>query len=160
MFLRKKEKKIQHPAAGLIIFAILVVMAVGVKLWQRYYYPTVTFALKGQTLHLLLADTPARQFLGLGKRDSLGNADGMLFIFPDPKQYGFVMRDMRFSIDIIWLSQGKVVDIAPNLPLEPGASEAQLRVYYPRDVANAVIEFPAGWANQHGLAIGDQLTSL
>ena len=67
------------------------------------------------------------------------------------------MRGMRFPIDIVWLSDGVVVDIAPSVPIEPGVPEADLRVYYPRLKANTVIELPAGWAEGHGLKIGDEL---
>ena len=112
---------------------------------------------QGAPLELLVADTPARQTLGLGKRDSLAPYDGMIFILGVSDRYGFVMRGMRFPIDIVWLSDGVVVDIAPSVPIEPGVPEADLRVYYPRLKANTVIELPAGWAEGHGLKIGDEL---
>jgi uncharacterized membrane protein (UPF0127 family) len=163
MFFFKKKENLEtktKSTSALVLFAVLIFMAIGVRLWQRYHLNTVTFSLKGQTIRLLVADTPARQNLGLGKRDNLNGYDGMLFTFPEAKQYGFVMREMRFPLDIVWFNKGKVVDIAPNLPIEPGVAETDLRVYYPRDVANAVIEFPAGWAAQHSLTIGEELTAL
>lgn len=143
-----------------IVLPVLAILAAGVAIWQRYHIPITTLSLKGQSLHLLVADTPARQRVGLGNRNSLGRYDGMLFVFESPDRYGIVMRNMRFSIDIVWFHEGRVVDIAPKVPIEPSRAEPELTVYFPRDRANAVIEFPAGWTESHGLRIGDQLGSL
>jgi uncharacterized membrane protein (UPF0127 family) len=84
----------------------------------------------------------------------------MVFLFPETKTHGFVMRDMHFPIDIIWLDHGVVVDIAPSVPVEPGAIESDLRVYYPRKPANIVLELNAGWADAHKLRIGDRMAVI
>jgi uncharacterized membrane protein (UPF0127 family) len=76
----------------------------------------------------------------------------MLFLYPFFEKHVFVMRDMKFSIDIIWFNAGEVVDIAPSVPVQP-----QDRQYTPRASANAVLELPAGWAEAHKLQIGDHL---
>ena len=66
---------------------------------------------------------------------------------------------MQFAIDIVWLNDGVVVDIAPNVQPEPfDVKEYELAVYVPRDVANAVLEFEAGWVKKHNLKIGDRLS--
>ena len=70
--------------------------------------PTAKIKIGGQNLTVLLAQTPARQYTGLGGRADLGKYDGMLFTFPVADKYAFVMRDMHFSIDIIWLNNGKL----------------------------------------------------
>ena len=142
----------------LIVFGALLLSAIGLKLWS-YHLSDATVVLKGETLHVMVAKTPMQQFRGLAGRDNLGRFDGMIFVFPKADRVGFVMRDMRFSIDIVWFSNGRVVDIAPNVPVEPVATEAQLKVYYPRKEADLVLELPAGWAASHGLVIGDQLTA-
>lgn len=113
--------------------------------------------LKGQKLYVLAADNIGRQYKGLGGRDSLDGYDGMLFIFGEKKKVGIVMRDMKFPIDIVWLDAGQVVDFAPNVPIEPGVKEQNLKIYYPRVDANLVLELPAGWAEKNGLRIGDEV---
>ena len=113
--------------------------------------------LANQELTVLLARTPKQLHQGLGRRDVMPK-DGMLFLFPYPRKVGIVMRDMRFPLDIVWLGEGKVVDIAPNVATEPGVGEAGLRVYYPRYEASMVLELPAGWASTNGLKIGDSIT--
>ena len=143
----------------LVVFALIFIGAIGVKLWS-YHMPTSAIILKGERLEVLLARTPSQQYRGLGGRNDLGDADGMLFVFPEAARTGFVMRDMEFSIDMVWFSKGEVVDIAPSVPLEPGVAPQNLRVYYPRKEADLFLELPAGWAAAHGLVIGDTLTSV
>ena len=134
---------------------IIVVTAIVLGFRQKLHWPTAWIELGGKRLEVLVADTIGHQHIGLGKRDDLGVYGGMLFIHSEAKKYGIVMRDMRFPIDIVWLNNGEVIDIAPNVPTEPGVPESQLRVYYPRKSATAVLELPAGWTEKNGVRIGD-----
>lgn len=150
-----KEKKIKE--LSLIFAVVFFVCLIGIKIWQFFVWPTTELSLKGEHLFVLVADNSEHQYKGLGDRDNLGKYNGMLFVFGKPKRAGVVMRDMRFPIDVVWLNNGEVVDIASNLQLEPGVSEENLRAYYPRMEANTFLELPAGWAVAHGLKIGDKL---
>lgn len=141
----------------IIFFLVIVVVAIGLKLWS-YRSPAMYVTLKGERLHVLVADTPMRQHRGLGDRNTLYPYHGMLFVFSAPSQYGFVMRDMRFPIDIVWFDKGKIVDIASRVVPEPNVAESDLTVYYPRAKADLVLELPAGWVNEHMLVIGDTIT--
>lgn len=142
------------------IFVIIVLTAIILGFWQKTHWPTAWIELGGKRLEVLVADTIGHQYTGLGKRKDLGVYGGMLFLHSETKKYGIVMRDMRFSIDIVWLNNGQVIDIAPNVPTEPGVSDARLRVYYPRKSANAVLELPAGWIEKNGVKIGDKIKIL
>ena len=56
---------------------------------------------------------------GLGGRPCIGINQGMLFIFDKPGYYSFWMKDMKFPIDIVWISSDhkvltKDVDIKPS----------------------------------------------
>ncbi len=153
----KKNGRRTLKKSHLAFLGIFLVSTIGLRAWQ-YRLPETIVNLKGEKLHVLVADTVARQNLGLGKRDSLASYDGMLFIFPESERYGFVMRDMRFPIDIVWLQAGAVVDIAPDVPIEPGVAEETLRVYFPRAPANTVLELHAGWVRARELKIGDKFT--
>jgi hypothetical protein len=139
-----------------VFFVILAVSCMGAKLWQ-FRWPEATIELGDRVLHVQVAETLYQTHKGLGDRDTLAPYDGMLFLFDFPKKPGIVMRDMRFPIDIVWLYDGTVVDIAPNVPIEPGVSEFELTRYYPREEATMVLELPAGWSGQHNLEIGDTL---
>ncbi len=98
-------------ASLLILFILLFGWAVTVKA------PTASrLSIKNHKFNYKVADTPAEQAKGLGGRDNLPTDQAMLFQFQNPSRQCFWMKDMRFSIDIIWLNtEKKVVHIEPNL---------------------------------------------
>ena len=90
----------------------------------------------------------------------MGKYDGMLFVFANRVQHTFVMRNMLFPIDIVWLNKGEIVDIAPNIQPEPGKNEASLTPYFARLPSDMVLELVAGTVAKNGLKIGDKLEIL
>lgn len=140
-----------------IVLLIFFFGAAGFLKVLEYRWPKAHVEFKGEPLHVLVAKTPKHRYRGLGKRDSLEQYDGMLFVYYSYNKHGIVMRDMRFPIDIVWLKDGEVVDFAPHVPIEPESAEQELAQYYPRKEANAVLELPAGWTLDHELKIGDRL---
>jgi uncharacterized protein len=100
----------------------------------------------------VVADEASRQ-LGLGGRDSLAADRGMLFLLPDDSP-SFWMKGMRFPLDILWIRDGRVVDVSADVP-PPGDSNAPLPTYSPDRPANRVLEVNAGWAAEHGIRRGD-----
>src|SRR3989338_5042145 len=56
-----------------------------------------------------LADTPEKRALGLSGRETLGNDEGMLFVFDEPNTRQFWMKNMNFALDIIWIDENKKV---------------------------------------------------
>lgn len=96
--------------------------------------------------------TPERQYLGLSNRESLCSNCGMLFVFPDEEVREFVMRDMKFPLDIVFMLNNKIINIAENLPPE-GANPAN--VYTSATIANSVLELPAGFCQKNNIVPGD-----
>ncbi|MDR3571865.1 MAG: DUF192 domain-containing protein [Candidatus Pacebacteria bacterium] len=113
---------------------------------------TGSVQLKGQTIYVDLAQNPEQQELGLGNRTSLGADQGMLFIFPDDADHLFWMKDMSFSIDMIWLSaDGTVIYIQPDV-----APNTYPQAFGPDQASRYVLEVPARYAQTHGIKVGDQ----
>ena len=104
---------------------------------------------QGGTGHGRVVDTPAKVYLGLGRRQSLAEGRGMLFILPTMGLQAFCMRDMQFSIDIIWIADGKVAGIKPKL-----SPSFKGNVVSPVPV-RLVLEVPGGFAESHGIKAGD-----
>jgi uncharacterized membrane protein (UPF0127 family) len=163
MFFRKKSVENQEAeeskkiSKGYAIFLVaFLISLVFLKIWQYHWSEAVVSVGDVDNVSVLVAKTPWHWHRGLGKRESLEEHDGMLFLFPTSKRHGIVMRDMKFGIDIIWFSGNTVVDIAPFVPVED-VPEEQMRVYHPRDDANMVLEVSAGWVREHGIKIGDAL---
>jgi len=99
-----------------------------------------------------VADTPARKQRGLSGRASLPAGHGMLFRYDEPGIQGFWMPDMHFDIDILWMREGRIVHIEPDVP---HAVSEPLPVYRPREPADLVLEVPAGTAARLGWRVGD-----
>lgn len=146
-----------HPMVGLAIFGVIIVLTLVLRIANRIY-PTKEIQIAGEYLTVEVANTPVRQERGLGYRDALLENSGMLFVYSTPKPYTFWMKGMRFPIDIIWLREKKVVDIAPNVPVpEDSENEKNLFPYTPRTSADMVLEVSAGFAEKYSLKIGDEM---
>ena len=109
--------------------------------------------LGSQIFTLEVANTPAQQTKGLGDRTNLAPRHGMLFTFDQAAVQCFWMKDMHFSIDIIWLdSQERIGYIQSDV-----SPATYPHTFCPAVTARSVIELPAGQAQRLGLRIGQQL---
>ena len=103
-----------------------------------------------------LADTAVKRAQGLSGRDSLPENRGMLFIFPEETLPTFWMKDMKFSLDFIWVRGAKVVTLHPNVP-SPEATATDLALYSPSEPIHFVLEVNAGFIAKHHIAVGDSI---
>ena len=116
-------------------------------------YKTTQMHIDGQAINAAIADTDATRELGLGNRSGLHNGEGMLFIFPDDREEAFWMKDMHFSIDMIWISvQGNIVYMAQNI-----SPDTYPQNFAPSSPARYVLELPAGYAAAHNFKVGDMV---
>jgi len=115
--------------------------------------PEAWVTIRDQRVAAEVADTREEQALGLGERDSLSWGNGMLFVYPRPGFYGFWMKGMRFAIDIVWIRDGRIVDITHRIPNLPGGDPGP--TYRPRALTDTVLEVPAGYAQALGWRVGD-----
>ncbi len=101
--------------------------------------------------------TIATRSRGLSGRDGLPAKTGMMFIFEDRKASAFWMKDMKFSLDFIWISEDcRIVDITRDVPHPPaGEQNPSLPLYSPAVPAAYNFELNAGEAARHGLRTGD-----
>jgi len=90
-------------------------------------------------------------YLGLGKRPELPEGRGMLFVMPQREIQEFCMRDMRFPLDFIWLTSGRVAGLTKNVT--PQDQQATYKSPVP---VNYVLEVPAGFCDRHGIKVGDK----
>lgn len=100
-----------------------------------------------------IADTPELRDKGLSKREKLGVNEGMFFIFENPQQYGFWMKDMNFPIDIIWFDENQRIVYAKQ-DAEPSSYP---EIFTPSASAQYVLEVPAGFFAFHRLKLGDTI---
>lgn len=110
----------------------------------------------GKTLKVDLALTADEQERGLSGRNFLGEDEGMLFVFNQADKYSFWMKDMRFPIDIIWISDDlRVVFLKENV-----SPETYPEAFTPSQNARYVLEVSAGFSKKENLKPGDRVEFL
>lgn len=92
---------------------------------------------------------------GLSGRETIGVNEGMLFLFDKEGKYSFWMKGMRFPIDIIWIRGGRIVGFEENIDPQIGVREADLKLYYPPEPVDRVLELKAGRVELLRAGIGD-----
>lgn len=95
--------------------------------------------------------------MGLSRRDAIGINEGMLFIFAEKNRHMFWMKDMKFPIDIIWISGNVIVGVEEGLVPEIGVPDHRLTIYAPLLPVDKVLEVMAGRADILQAKIGDKV---
>jgi uncharacterized membrane protein (UPF0127 family) len=141
-----------------LISGLLLVACLGLPTWvvgqevSEYGNPWLRVTVGPVTVQAEAVHTPERLYLGLSHRRELPAGRGMLFFMPELEVQTFCMRGMRFPLDLIWISEGRVAGITRNVPPTfPGELTSPQPVKY-------VLEVPGGFADQHGLQVGDRVT--
>ena len=107
-------------------------------------------------INVLVADTPQERAAGLSGYAGLPENVGMLFVFPEPRQPSFWMKGMEFSLDLVWIRDGIVVQIDTSVP-PPNTPDDQLPRYHPTEPITHVLELAAGSAARYGITVGDRV---
>jgi uncharacterized membrane protein (UPF0127 family) len=142
---------------GVIIVIILVIWGFANLrpfLGSLFGGPSGRVTVGEHTFTVTVADDPDEREAGLSKKTSLPEDQGMLFVFEKPGNYPFWMKEMQFPLDIIFITDDKVVTIYPNVQ-PPETESASLPLYRPTAPADKVLEINAGLAEQYGIKQGD-----
>lgn len=126
----------------------VIVVFIGLKIEQN---STKTFLkVQNQKISLLVASTLEDRTKGLSGQESLPADEALLFIFPEPDYYGIWMKEMNFSIDIIWLDVNKkIVQIKKDV--SPATYPS---VFFPSEKNLYIIETVANFSDKNNLEVG------
>jgi uncharacterized membrane protein (UPF0127 family) len=105
------------------------------------------------TVSVRVANDRSERYTGLSTTGSLDPGEGMLFVHPEEGSYGYVMRDMAFPLDIVFVAANGTITTIHEAPTEPGESGSQLTKY--RGRGKYVLEVPRGYTNATGVEVGD-----
>jgi len=154
----KDEKivsKFSFGLRGMMALVVLAVMFISVPLlrYQQSKFGAGEVVIdQNIVVQVDVAASDKTRAKGLSGRESLAMDEGVLFLFANPGKYVFWMKDMNFSIDAIWLRDGEIVDLTTNI--EPTLAGEDIPTFAPLVLADAVLEVPAGFSQQHGLKLG------
>jgi len=137
---------------GFVLISIIVVIGLTLFKYPSPKHPYIQ--IKNYVFSLYLATTPKDQEIGLAKFNSINSGQGMLFIFPKSRYYTFWMKNMKFPIDIIFISKDQIVDIFQNVPV---ATQVLLPTYTTDSKADKVLEINAGLSKKYGFQKNDKV---
>lgn len=160
-------KSLRWLVAGVVAIVLVSFAAIAAALYvwpnETTYAPTTSRQLPEANADKVCVDdqcvpvetvsTPAARQQGLSDRDSLPRSSGMLFVFESPQDACFWMKDMRFSIDMVWIDSNKrVVKI-----MEDVSPETYPESFCPESPAQYVLEVNSGDAKRNNITVGSRL---
>lgn len=99
-----------------------------------------------------VADDPSERAKGLMFRESLADNAGMLFLYPEPQEVEFWMKNTPLSLDMVFVRQdGTIARIAERTT--PFSEE----MIPSGEAVSAVLEVKGGLMRELGIAVGDRL---
>jgi len=93
---------------------------------------------------------PLQQQTGMMFRKTMGKDEGMLFVFPEPKQAGFYMKNTFVKMTAAYIgSSGRILELHDLEPLE------ERSVFSRSALVRYVLEAPRGWFEANDILEGD-----
>jgi hypothetical protein len=112
--------------------------------------PAIRLSTGMHVLQVQVAQTPEQQATGLMFRKTMGTNEGMLFIFDEPRQQCFWMKNTLLPLSVAFIADdGGVVNIDDMKPqtLDSHCSTKPVRF---------VLEMNVGWFDKRGIKAGSK----
>jgi len=116
----------------------------------------VEVLIAGEVFHLEVAETSDAFTQGLMRRKHLKSHHGMLFPFKTPQKTYFWMKNCLLPLDILFIKQGKVVNIAEHA--QPCLQDP-CQVFASSGMVDTVIELNAGISHTLHLKPGSHINT-
>lgn len=113
--------------------------------------------INNKVIKVELAKTANEKQQGLSNIEKLCDDCGMLFIFDEKDLRFFWMKDMKFSIDMIWIDDDKIVNITKNADLPQGEN---IPTYSSDKKVNYVLEVNANFCEDNNIKVNDKILFL
>jgi uncharacterized protein len=116
---------------------------------------TVVSANKNHRFRVQVALSPKEHEIGLMFRKQMPKSEGMLFVFPQPKEARFWMQNTPLSLDLIFIrADGSIANIAAKArPMSTSVIPSLGRVI-------AVLEVNGGLSAKLGIVAGDRVEHI
>ena len=105
--------------------------------------------LKDKEIRVEVAKTWEERARGLMGRKTLGDLEGMLFIFETEDYHSFWMKNTLIPLSIAFIDkEGRIVDMTDMKPLTLESHMPSKRILY-------ALEMKQGWFSANGIRVGD-----
>ena len=140
-----------------IKYFALIIVSLSITLCaenQSSKYKIFLFSETGKKvgLNVEVAKTPTVREKGLMFRTSLGESEGMLFVFDKEEKLNFWMKNTYIPLDIAYINKhGVLNEIYYMAPLDIS------KIYSSVNPAKYALEVNAGWFNKNKIKIGSKI---
>lgn len=104
-----------------------------------------------------IADTPEKLSYGLMHRKSLGENEGMLFIFPQEQPLSFWMKNTYIDLSIAFFSKEKVLLEVKEMMAAKSELQSHFETYQSTRPAQYALEMRRGWFTRNNIKVGNKL---
>ena len=113
--------------------------------------PTIDLGVGDQVLMVEVASTREQRYNGLSFRTKLGINQGMLFVYSEPRQLTFTMRNTLLPLSIAYIDANLVIHEILDMDVGPG------QLFPSSGVVKYALEVNQGWFEQHGITAGTRV---
>ena len=122
---------------------------------ERFNLERIELVIKAKTIVVELARRPDEQTRGLMFRRTLGEDEGMLFVYDSPRLLSFWMKNTRIQLSIAFVDgEGKITQIEKMRPYD------SLDRYRSKVPVQYALEMNQDWFEENGIEVGDRVRSL
>lgn len=144
-------------AVGLIFFSPASPKSVNIPFLPQTVKQS-TLLINDKTIKVEIADTSSKRAKGLGGRQSLGENEGMLFVFERVDKHPFWMKGLSFALDFVWIKDDQVKDILENVqPPSKDTPDSEIPIYSSKEPINKVLELNKGTVAKLNIKVGDTI---
>ncbi len=134
------------------IFFLLILILFNTNFLYAKEYKKICFSSICIDAEVVQSDSDREK--GLMFRKQLNDNDGMFFVFEQDAIYGFWMKNMLISLDIIWINKNlQVVDISEHVM----PCKDECIPFYPQEEVRYVLEVKDGFVKKNNIKKGQIL---
>jgi uncharacterized membrane protein (UPF0127 family) len=143
-------------AAGVLVVSVAPSVVPGLFVGEPGAYNRTTVAVSDAngtqlaTVDVRVADTDEKRYVGLSETDDLSMGEGMLFVHESEGTQAYVMRNMSFPLDIVFVEADGTIGRIVHASVDGENAPYRARAKY-------VLEVSRGWANATGVTVGDRV---
>jgi uncharacterized membrane protein (UPF0127 family) len=138
-------------------FVLGLVLSFSVSAFSAEAFPKKKITLGNKTLTVEMATTPDQQERGLMFRESLGENEGMLFVFKNEETRFFWMKNTLIDLSIGYFNKnGNLIDIQ-EMKSGKGLADSVLPSYASAQPAKYALEMNKGWFDKNKIKLGTKL---
>ena len=143
----------------IVILVLFLVLIGGVVLYKQIQASQVKksgkVTINNHIFDVEVVKTDKDKQIGLTKYKSIKENQGMFFVFNNEGSPSFWMKNMKFSIDILFIENDTVVYLAENA--NPADPKTDPTIYKPDVSAKYVLEIKSGLIKKYNIKKGDKV---